>query len=60
MEDTAKEIVSNLEPPAGWWQSDSAARLQEVALAMLEEMDPDTVEECMTTIFGVVSAEYGE
>lgn len=60
MEDLAEQIVVDLEPPAGFQFEDSLRQLKECALAMLEEMDPDTVEECMRTIFRVVSSEYGE
>lgn len=60
MEDLAQQIVASHEPSDGWWRSDSEQRLREVALTMLEEMDPDTVEECFGTIVSVMSAEYGE
>lgn len=60
MEDLAQEIIDELKPSQGWWKSDSEQQLKEVALTMLEEMDPDTVSECMSTIASVMSAEYGE
>jgi len=60
MEDLAAEIVAKHEPAEGWRKSDSEQRLCEVALTMLEEMDPDTVDECFETIVSVVETEYGE
>lgn len=60
MDDLAAEIVDSLEPPAGWSDESSKEELAECARTMLDEMDPDTVEECMRTMFRVVSAEYGE
>lgn len=60
MEELAQQIVDSHKPNEGWWKGDSEQRLVEVALTMLEEMDPDTVEECFGTIVAVISAEYGE
>ena len=60
MEDIANEIVSLHEPRQGWAKPDSEQKLQEVALTMLEEMDPDTVEECFGTIVSVIEAEQSE
>lgn len=60
MEDIAAEIVSSHEPSSGWRNIESEQRLMEVVLAMLEEMDLDTVDESFTTIVSVIQAEYGE
>lgn len=60
MEDLAAQIVADLAPADGWWKSDSEQQLTEVVLAMLEEMDLDSVEEAVTTIANVIRAEYGE
>jgi hypothetical protein len=60
MEDVAKRIVDGLEPADGWWKSDAEEKLLEVTLTMLEDMDEDTVEECVGTIAGVMRSEYGE
>ena len=60
MEDLASEIVAGLEPPAGWSNLGSVRELEDCARTMLDEMDPDTVEECIRTMFRVVSSEYGE
>lgn len=60
MQTLVKQIVSELEPPAGWRLDTSVSELEDCAATLLEELDPDTVEECMRTIFRVVSSEYGE
>lgn len=46
MEDVAERIVADLEPTFGWWPS-AAAELKDVALTMLQDMDEDSVEECL-------------
>lgn len=60
MEEIAQRIVNDINRGQEWQGSDSEQKLVEVALTMLEEMDEDTVEECMTTIYGVAAEEYGE
>jgi hypothetical protein len=58
MEDLAEQLVADLEPADGWRRNSSEHKLFEVALAMLEELDPDTVEECFTTIVSVLKGEF--
>jgi hypothetical protein len=57
MEDLAEQIVFNVTPRGGFSNPESEAKLIEVALAMLDDMDPDTVEECFETIAAVLRAE---
>lgn len=59
MEDVADRILDAILPREPW-KNDTRPRLKEVALTMLDEMDEDTVEECLTTVVSVIQAEYGE
>ncbi len=60
MNDLAREIIAELEPESGWWKSDTEDCLVEAALAMLEHMDAETVQDTIESIVNAISAEYGD
>lgn len=60
MEEIAERIVAAIEPSEGWWRGDTQEVLEDVAVTMLEDMDEDTVEECLHRIVSQVREEYGE
>lgn len=60
MEDIAERIISELEPSDGWWKNDTEETLRDVAVTMLEDMDEDSVENCLHRVISSLREEYGE
>lgn len=60
MEEIAERIVGDLAGREGFCKSDAEEKLKEVVLTMLEDMDEDTVEEIVVTIWSTAAEEHGE
>lgn len=60
MKDLAREIVAEIEPDTGWWNSNTEDVLVEIADEMLETMDVDSVQSCLERAHRAIAAEYGE
>lgn len=60
MEEIAERIVGDLAGREGFLKSDAEEKLKEVVLTMLEDMDEDTVEEIVGTIWSTAAEEHGE